>query len=140
MASESVEFNRLPTLRLALHEAVRQIVAKTAYDIQAHAQAIVAVDTGFLKSSVYTITPTGGSTYGQGVIAGKAGQDLLPETDQPPTSDQQAIVAVGASYGIDLEFGTIHMHAQPYLIPATDAIQPTFMTAMERIEARMGGL
>lgn len=139
MANEEVLFNHFPRLQAALHALVVQGVKKAAFDIQAQAQTRCPVDTGFLKSSIYTITDDG-STYGTGVVPAKPDQHLLPSTDQPPQTDAQAIVAVGAEYGIYVEMGSAHHGAKPYLVPAAEAVRPVFNEFMATIGAKVSAL
>ena len=131
-----VVYNHLPELAAEIEKVASQIVRKAAFDIQALAQTTAPVRTGFLKSSIYTVTK-GESTYS--TIEGSG--PLLPEVDQP-SDDRTAYVAVGAEYGIYLEFGTSHMSAQPYLIPAAETVQPAFIAAMTELEEalKLGGL
>lgn len=139
MADEmTVLFNLFPELAKKLHDTVSELVRKAAFDVEAMAKDLAPVDTGHLKSSLYVVPGggKGGSTYGQNVEGDGA---LLPEV-QAPTSDQEAIVAVGADYGIFVEMGTSHMSAQPYLTPAAEAIRGPFTAAISHLEdAMLGG-
>lgn len=119
-----IEFNHLSELAEALHKAIAEHVAKTAKDVMTGAVERSPDATGFLESSVYVSTHEG-STYGQGVQAPPKGATLLPEVEKP-TNDQEALIAVGASYGEYVELGTSKMSARPYLYPSIDAAQPAF--------------
>lgn len=143
MAEEyEVLYNLLPELAVALQKTASEAVKKAAFDIQKLAAENAPVDTGFLKSSIYTVTQ-GASTYGQGVTAGGGGPDtrLLDEV-AAPTSATEAVVAVGANYGAFVELGTKNMAAQPYLIPAAEAERPQLTAALSRLEEAMkaGGI
>lgn len=127
-------FNHLPEMPALINRAIREAVAKAAYDIQAHAAANAPVDTGMLKSSVYVVLYDK-STYGEGVSGDPA--NLLPEVDRP-ANDMTAFIAVGATYGLYVEFGTAHGPAQPYLIPALEFVAPQFEKALSRLEERLG--
>lgn len=125
-------FNKLPKTAAGLHRAVSQAIRKTAFDIQADAASRAPVDTGFLRASIYTVTSRS-SNYGKGRASkhgGKANvakgiyQELLPEIEPPP-DDLEAYVAVGASYGLYVEYGTVYMPAQPYFTPAAEDGQAT---------------
>lgn len=107
MTKSSIEivFNRLPALKGQLRGRASQAVRKTAEDIQAGAASTAPVDTGNLRNSI-----------------GMEMQD-----------DVNAEVAVGAEYGIYVEYGTVHMGAQPYLTPAAEAARPGFIKAMESL-------
>lgn len=135
MADEyEVLYNAFPELAAALRDAVSQAVRKAAFDIQKTAAENAPVDTGFLKNSIYTVTSTA-STYGQGASSGDGppGNSLLEEV-APPTSSTEAVVAVGANYGVYVELGTAHAPAQPYLIPAAEAEAPKLTAALSRLE------
>lgn len=130
-----VVFNKLPELSAALAKAAEQIVRKAALDIERGAKERAPVATGYLRNSIYAVTHTS-SDYGQGGGEPPKGASLLPEVEKPKDG-HTAYVAVGANYGAFVELGTSKMAAQPYLIPAADAVRPAFTDAMSRIEAAM---
>lgn len=127
-------FNHFGEAGDALHEAMAQVIKKAAFDIQANAQAGAPVDTGFLKSSIYTVT-SDSSTYGQADTP-PGDSSLLPPVEPPP-DDLTAFIGVGANYGIYQEFGTRFMPPQPYLAPAVEQERPAFEAAAGAIEAKM---
>ena len=88
----------------------RQVVRKTAYDIEATAKSLVAVDTGNLKSSITHSDLRLGTT---GSLVAEIG----------PTAD----------YGEFLETGTRRMAPQPYMGPAADRHEPAFNEAMAQL-------
>ena len=121
-------WNLLPEVPGALNTAISRAVKKAAFDIQARAQANAPVDTGFLKASIYTVTHDG-STYPAGLEPSKQDSALLDQVEAPP-NDRTAYVAVGASYGIYVEMGTTRAPAQPYLLPAAEAVRPQYLAAL----------
>jgi HK97 gp10 family phage protein len=123
-------FNNWNKAAEALRPAVKAVVKKTAFDIQAQAQSRAPVDTGFLRNSVYTQTSDSSSYRG--------GEKALPEI-AGPSSETEAYVAVGAEYGVYVELGTSRQSAQPYFYPAIEAIRPGFDKAMEAIKKKMEG-
>ena len=127
--------NRFQAIANAFPEVLGQVVRKTALDIQANAQSLAPVDTGFLRNSIYTVTSKD-STYGQ--VEQPAGKDayLLPQTEAPP-DDQTAYVAVGANYGIYLEYGTRYMAPRPYMTPAIEAGEAALESAASGIEGML---
>jgi HK97 gp10 family phage protein len=131
------EFNHFPEIRAKLLTAISQAVRKAAFDIQAQAEVLAPVQTSFLRNSIYVVT-SDSSSYGD-VQPMKADQVVLPEVEAP-SSPTEAIVAVGASYGIYQEYGTVHIPAHPYLMPALDAVQPTFLAVLERLEDQLRSL
>lgn len=56
---------------------------------------------------------------------------LFSEVETP--GHNEAIVAVGATYGIFVEFGTSHMPARPYFTPAFEEVRGQFLRALERL-------
>ena len=113
----------------ALHGGISKAVRKACFDVQARAADGPPRATGFMKSSIYTVTHNS-STYGQG-IQGQG--SLLPEIDKP-ADDLTAFVAVGANYGAYVEYGTSKMAAQPYFHPAFDAVEPVFEAALAKLQ------
>jgi HK97 gp10 family phage protein len=129
-------FNHFPHVANALPLATSRAVRKVAFDIQADAQSLAPVDTGFLKSSIYVVTSSS-STYGQAI--GASGERyLLPEVEKPE-DNQTAYVAVGANYGIYLEMGTRFMPAQPYFYQAVEWGRADLDDALAQIESQLGG-
>ena len=135
MAS-GVNFNNFAAIGDELHEALSAVVRKTALDLQATAQGLTPVDTGFLKNSIYTSTFEG-STYGEGGYTGKGEAVLLDPVD-PPSNEFTAYVGVGANYGIYVEMGTRFTPAQPYFHPAVDMTQQEFTLAVEAVMDTLG--
>ena len=130
-----MNFNHFDQVAQGLYDALGDVVSKTAFDIEALAAANAPVDTGFLKSSIYTVTDKS-SDYGQAGQPSHKDSYLLPEIAQP--EDQfTAYVGVGANYGIYLEMGTVHQSAQPYRAPATQACEGSFETAVSAIESKL---
>ncbi|MBF6592648.1 MAG: hypothetical protein IVW57_19230, partial [Ktedonobacterales bacterium] len=107
-----------------------------ALDIQARAQARLVrgygYDTGFMKSSIYTVTSQG-SSYGA-KLHNQGNRELLPQAQRKTgLGVASALVAVGAAYGQDVEFGTSKMAAKPFLIPAAEAVRPVLAEALSRL-------
>lgn len=96
--------SRVPGATADVLRRAEQITAKAAYDIEARAKAQAPVDTGFLKSS---IEASGSGTDWQ--------------------------VDAHAAYSIFLEFGTRRAGARPFLIPALEAVRPSYLAAMRRL-------
>lgn len=132
---ERVLINHFPDIIAAMPDLVGDIVRKTAFDVQATAAANAKVVTGFLKSSIYVVTDKT-SSYGQNVVDGAPGSYLLPPVE-PPTDSYTAFIAVGANYGIFVEYGTYKMAAQPYLTPAADTISQSFASAFAKLDTSL---
>ncbi len=87
-----------------------RVVAKIAYDIVATAQAIVAVDTGLLKSSI------------------SASIRVL-----------SAVISALTEYAAYVEYGTSKMAPQPYMGPAFERHVPQLDAALGEIGSRVFG-
>lgn len=128
----AAKFNHFAQLGEALHEASKQVVKKTAFDLKAQIQANIRsngqIDTGFMVNSPYVVTSDNSDYQG--------GQNALPEVGAPG-NDTTAYVAVAASYAIYQNYGTVHMPGRPFFEPAIDAIRPGFEAACGAIEAKM---
>lgn len=133
--SDEVLFNHFPQIADQLDKALSQAVRKTAFDLQAAAASNAPVDTGYLRNSIYVKTSQD-STY-------SGGDKDLPEVESPP-DDKTAYVAVGAYYGVYVNYGHhtrsgSFVPAQPFWEPAVDATQASFEAALSAIESQLGG-
>lgn len=157
------EFNHFGQIAENVPKVLGQIVRKTAFDIEAGAKQRAAVDTGFLKNSIYSVTSTK-STYGRAVQKAKLGknkagvstkahlkkyvkhlerqrkQESMLLAEVGGADEQTAYVAVGAEYGIYVELGTTRMPAQPYFYPAVEAARPGFEAALSAVESKLDGV
>lgn len=87
-------------------QQIAEVVAKTAFDIEADAKQNAHVITGYLRNSIQAEVEAG-----------------LP----------QARVVVGAEYGWYEEYGTRHRPAHPFLTPAVEANRAGYFAALRRI-------
>jgi hypothetical protein len=76
--------------------------------------------TGALAEGIY-VTTTKQSTYPE--AAGTA-SDLRPGhlLDEATAGPHEALIGPCQDYGADVEFGTLHTQAQPYLVPAAESV------------------
>lgn len=86
---------------------MRLVVQKVAADVKRDAQIGAPVDTGFLRSSISYETRAG-------------------------KFSARAEIGPTANYGAFVELGTSRMGARPYLFPAMDRHEATFLAAMKR--------
>ena len=89
---------------LSAAKKAHAVVAKSTFDLQHLAQRIAPRDTGQLANSITSTVIT---------LRGEVG----------PT----------VHYAPHVEYGTVHMDPQPYMEPATNIIEPVFVTAMAKI-------
>lgn len=87
-------------------KSIRKSVAETAIKIETQATAAAPVDTGNLKNSINT-------QYYQNGLTAEIGTPV--------------------EYGPYVEFGTRHMKAQPYLLPAYDRNVKSFKDEIKKI-------
>lgn len=88
----------------------KNIVKKTAKDIEATAKTLAPVDTGFLRGSIKT-------------------SDLRTVSKDNPSAEVRA----SANYATYLEFGTSRMAARPFMSPAANKHEPAFLAAMQQL-------
>lgn len=98
-----IVFDRLPELQGQLRQQASAAIRKAAYDVEAHAKAVVPVDTGNLKNSIQTTME----------------------------GDLTATVGTHVEYAPYVELGTHKMAARPYLGAAAEAVRPSLETAMK---------
>lgn len=91
-----------------------------AFRVEAGAKNKAPVDTGALKSSIYT--DCGGQQSGQ-----------PGDTPLPKPKGHDAHVGPSMNYAMHVEFGTRHMGAQPYLIPALREVENALAAQWENI-------
>lgn len=102
----TIQFNKFPEIAAALPGKTKAVVAKASFDVEGQAKNRVPVDTGALKNSINTEFERDGLL---GIVA--------PHTD----------------YALFVELGTRRQSAQPYMIPAADAVRPAFIAACKRM-------
>ncbi len=110
---------------------IDRAVRKAAFDIEREAKQRAPVDTGFLRASIYTVTKGGsGFKVSPSGATGAAQRTLFSPVSL--TDSHEAIVAVGAQYGIYLEYGTRRSPAQPFMTPAVMKVKPKFEADIAR--------
>lgn len=97
--------NEFSAIAQRLNDMVPLVVAKAALDIEAQAKVRAAVDTGYMKNSIQ---------------ATQIAEDYWR-------------VTVGATYGVYVEYGTVHSPAQPFIRPAVEAVRPQFLAAIRKV-------
>lgn len=130
----TVSFNHFPELIEKLHSAEKQIVAETARageaNVKGQIQANGQVRTGFMLSSVYSVTSEG-STYGQASTPPKDAS-LLPEAG--PANETTAYFGVAASYAIYPNYGTRFQSARPFWEPGIEKTRADFQDKFSHLE------
>lgn len=95
--------NRLPQVPGMVKAALSAEVSKSAYAVQAQAQAKAPVRTGTLRRSI---------------------------TTQIQQAGQRATVGPSVEYGIYVEFGARGRAPRPYMRPAAEAVLPQFVASV----------
>lgn len=113
--SVTVNTIRLNRIIRASAGNVADVIATIAFAIERQAKVNAPVDTGALRSSIYTKLKHGGHQPDQ--------RDGVVYVDIPePDSELEAIVGPTVVYGINQELGSSHTAAQPYLSPAVEYV------------------
>lgn len=128
----TVIFNLFPMLAQALRPACQTISSDTARFLEAAAAANAPVDTGFLASSVYSVTPKYGSTYG---TMGTPPGDSYALPEQQPAGPDDSVVSVAANYGGFVNGGTRFQNAQPFWDDAIEQTKAFFPEQASRLES-----
>lgn len=113
-----IEFNHMAEAIALLEKAVQEAAGKAADDLADTARGLCRVESGFLQSTIYTVTSEH-DTYGQGVGSPPGDATLL---DEETPEAGEALVGVAADYGAFVELGTRNMPPEPFLAPAAEAI------------------
>ena len=100
-----VSLNRFGALSSQLRQGVDAIVQTTAAAIEGDAKQRAPVDTGFLRNSIQT----------------------------RKVGEAEAMVEVGASYGVHQEYGTVHQTGTPFLTPAAEAQRAPFEARLKQV-------
>src|SRR5258706_38897 len=126
-----VMFNLFPALARALRPACQTIGSETARFLEAAAAANAPVDTGFMASSVYSVTPKYGSTYG---TMGTPPGDSYALPEQAPDGPDDSVVGVAANYAGFVNYGTRYQSAQPFWDQAVDQAAQVFPEEGAKLE------
>jgi len=109
-----------PGATALLQRAMQQVLAEVAFQVEAKAKenATPFVDTGFLRSSIQTITPGEDGIAGRAELhTGRSGQErLYTAADTRAARDDEALVVCHADYAYWVERRT------PFLLPAAQAV------------------
>lgn len=97
--------SKIPAVKKRTSKELSALVRTSAFRIEQQAKTAAPVDTGMLRNSIHT--------------------QILDETT--------AMVAVGAEYGVYVEFGTRYQAAQPYFIPAVEQVVHSFGGELKKI-------
>ena len=106
-----VDTRRLDAIMKRVPGSAAEVNKRVGFLIEGHAKSKSPVDTGANKSSIYT------ATKDQDNYVPREGSHPLPK----PAGN---VVHVGPSmeYSFFLEFGTRHMAARPFLMPAVEEV------------------
>lgn len=130
--------NRLPKIAATMQNRVSQAVRKSAFDIQARAQAMAPVDTGNLKGSISTeiagdglsAEVTANADYAAHVEYGTA-----PHVIRPRNASMLAF-KVGGVTVFAKEVNHPGTAAQPFMTPAAEEVRPSFIAAVKQAVER----
>lgn len=121
-----IDVTGLDDLANRLESELAKAVAASAFLIESHAKLAAPVDTGALRASIYTSTWNGSQWSGAAASASalRSGVTILADIGKP-SSNLEAIVAVGVHYAAHVEYGTFRQAGRFYLRNAAMAnLQP----------------
>jgi HK97 gp10 family phage protein len=120
-------FNHFDQIQALLVKATREAIVQVASDIENEAKIRAPVDTGNLQESIYYKSDR--------LSTASTGPNRYPELPAP--DENTVIVAVGATYGVYLEYGTSRMPAQPFFLPSILAVKDRMGTRLQGITIRL---
>jgi hypothetical protein len=124
---------------------VLNALIKAGFDIEAQTKQNIAdqdsIDTGAYMNSVYVVTPRS-STYARASSKAKSAANTPGRHSGRPNSDfkmlpeepgdiMTVVVAIGAEYGANVEFGNAHVAPRPAFIPAVDDVTAVLDSVIE---------
>jgi hypothetical protein len=133
MAMSGVVYNRFPEIAKNFSEQLHKVVVQTIDIIAQTAEDNAPKRSGWMASTIYTVTSEG-STYGQTNGPAPGDSYLLPE-GPAITDPYTGYVAVAANYGMYPEYGTRFMPAQPYFYPAVEEGRQRLQAALDVFES-----
>lgn len=120
----------IKNLDVNAHDAVRAV----AFAVEAKAKVRAPVDTGALRSSIYT--RVGNKVDGYGVASAEARQRRqeaeIVELPAPP-NNTTAHVGPCVGYGLEVELGSSRKAGRPYLGPAVREVEDQLEDAMRKV-------
>lgn len=133
-----VVFDNLPAVGAHLQAAAAKIVKTAAFNIEARAKANAAVDTGAMRAAIYTVTRDSSGYSGAAAAAASLNVHAEMQSEEPrPERDTTAVVHAGMDYSVFVEYGTVHMVAQPFMAPAAAAEQPNLDAALRALARQL---
>lgn len=107
------KINRFAELQRKLPNIARMIVETQTDAAVSLMKQLAPVDTGYMKESIHKVEETnfGGATASKGI-------------------------KIDAPYWVYVEYGTVHMSAQPFVTPALESVRSSFVMEAERIIKR----
>jgi hypothetical protein len=127
-------------------EMIDKAIRATAFDVEAKAKSLAAVDTGAMRASIFTSTheESGFDAAGERVIGRNAMVEPVdPTPGKPPL--MHAYVAPGVEYAAAVEFGRsrsvsvmgetidVNIAAQPFLTPAVEKAGESFEKHIKKV-------
>lgn len=130
-------------IRRGYERAVDQAVRKVALDTEADAKTRItvhdAIDTGAARASIY-LSAGGSSGYAKATaeataLAARPGKHSGRPHDvrffpERMAGHLEACISVAVEYGANIEYGTAHVPARPYFVPAVEGGMGVLMKAI----------
>jgi HK97 gp10 family phage protein len=129
-----IDTEKLDALVIKFPEMVDKAIRATAFDVEANAKSMAAVDTGAMRASIFTKTHSSNGFEDAGGEALGHNNDAEINDPTPATPPlMTAYVAPGVNYAYFQEFGTGKMAAHPFMTPAVEKADEAFEKYMKQI-------
>ena len=128
----TLDTRKLQALRKELIPLAEKVIDKTAFDIEQSAKRHCPVDTGALRSSIYTVTSRESGESDAQQNARLDNPDVELETIPAPRNRLEARVGPSVNYAIYVHWGTVKMrYSRPFLLLAVEDYRPYFLRAWD---------
>lgn len=126
----TLDMRRLEQIAAALDTNCERVGVKFAHDVEVIAKQNAPFDTGALSASIAVVSREGGSESGADAALDRNPAATIVKLPAP-TGDIYANVGPCVDYGEYQEFGTSRMGAQPFLLPAAEAVRERYNSGAE---------
>lgn len=109
-------------VELVVNDATDEIVTKLAFFVEGEAKVGAAVDTGFMRNAIYSITPLG-SRRGQTWKSGRYKSRKTGQVSQHNLAPEASIEVSEAAVHAAAEYTIYNELREPFLYPALEKAQ-----------------
>jgi HK97 gp10 family phage protein len=135
-----IVFDNLPLVAAHLQKAAADLVRTAAFNVEARAKSLAAVDTGAMRAAIYTVTRDSSgysAAAAEATSASATAAEHLQDEEPRPEKATSAVVHAAMDYSDFVEHGTGHMAAQPFMTPAAAMETPRLQQALRKLATEL---